>query len=192
MSWLRVIFFMFCLISFYFGYVTYDSMFPDFEPWLWVFIPDCPLYVFLLLLIVLFDIKNDFVRFLVGVGLMKYGLWTLMIFALYPDVFFSGPYLISTSILVIGHLLMAASSFIIVPKKISLGMIVAVLAWFFANDYVDYWIGTMPIFPDTHIGIVIPASIGLSIFSVFVLYWLRGARDIEFLEWLRLELGVSK
>jgi len=192
MSIIRLLFFVFCLVSFYFGYVTYDSMFPEFDPLLWIFIPDCPLYVLLLLLIVLFDIKNDFFRFLVGVGLMKYGLWTLMIFALYSDVFFSGPYLISTSILVVGHILMAAASFIIVPKKISLGVIVPVFLWFLLNDYIDYWVGTMPIFPDAHIGIVVPASIGLSIFSVCVLYWLRNIRDLEFLEWLRLELGVSK
>ena len=192
MKWVRLIFLFLCIVSFYFGYVTYEGVFADFEPGLWLFIPDCPLYVALLLLIVLFDIKNDFFRFFTGVGLMKYGLWTLMIFALYPGLYFSQLYLLQTLVLIAGHILMAASAFVIVPKKLSSNVMVFVLAWFLLNDFVDYWIGTMPIFPHAQLGIVIPASIGLSIFSVFVLIALRDWHDLGIIEWVRLQLGVSK
>ena len=192
MSWGKALFLLFCVVALYFGATTYHSMFPNFELWLWIFIPDCPLYVVLLLLIVLFDIKNDFFRFLTGVGLMKYGLWTLMIFVVYPEVFFSQPYFVQTSLLFAGHIVMALSAFIIIPKKVSVGTLVPVFLWFLLNDFMDYWVGTKPIFPDTHLGLVIPASIGLSILSVFVLYKLRNLRDLEIFEWVRLQLGVSK
>ncbi len=192
MMWGRWIFFFFCFVSFYFGFVTYDGMFPNFGLAMWIFIPDCPLYVALFLLIVLFDIRNDFFRFLTAAGLAKYGLWTLMIFAVYPEVFFSQPYLPQTLILIVGHILMAASSFVIVPKKLGLGIVATVFAWFLLNDFVDYWLGTMPIFPHKHLGFVVLASIGLSILSVFVLYKLRNWRDLGIMEWVRLQLGVSK
>ncbi len=192
MKWVRVFFFFLCAIALYFGATTYHSMFPNFDLWMWIFIPDCPLYIVLLFLIVLFDIKNDFFRYLTGVGLMKYGLWTLMIFVVYSDLFFSAPFFVQTSILFIGHILMAASAFIIVPKKIGLGTIIPVFLWFLLNDFMDYWVGTKPIFPDAYLGLVIPASIGLSILSVCVLYKLRDLRDLEIVEWLRLQLGVSK
>ena len=188
----KVLFFFFCLVAFFFGYLTYRTMFSEFGPELWIFIPDCPLYVGLLLLIVLFDIKNRFVRFLAAAGLVKYGLWTLMVFAIYPDPFLTGPYLFQTTILTIGHLLMVFASLVVLPKKLGMRDVLPVLAWFFFNDYMDYWMGTKPIFPEAHLDFVVAASIALSIFSVFVLYWVRGWRELWIIGWTRRQLGVSK
>jgi len=167
-------------------------MFPDFNPALWVFIPDCPLYVVLLLAIVLLDIKSDAFRFLAGAGLVKYGIWTLMIFALYPEYYFSDLYVKQTTILVVGHVLMVLASLIIVPKKIDARILLLVIAWFLVNDFVDYELGTLPRFPEGHLDFVIPATVALSVISVIGLYKARYLRDLEIVEWLRLKLGVSK
>ncbi len=192
MNLIKAIFLFLCFISFFFGYLSYSNMFPDFNPALWVFIPDCPLYVILLLAIVLLDIKSDAFRFLAGAGLIKYGLWTLMIFALYPEYYFSDLYVKQTTILVVGHILMVLASLIIVPKKIDARILLLVVAWFLLNDFVDYEIGTLPRFPAGHLDFVIPATVALSVISVLGLYKLRYLRDLELLEWLRLKLGVSK
>lgn len=192
MNLIKLAFIFLCLVSFFFGYASYSNMFPDFNPALWVFIPDCPLYVALLLIIVLLDIKSDAFRFLAGAGLVKYGLWTLMIFALYPEQYFSDLYVRQTMVLVVGHILMVLSPLIVVPKKIDARIMLLVVVWFLLNDFVDYEMGTLPKFPDGHLDLVIPATVALSVLSVLGLYKLRYLRDLELIEWLRLKLGVSK
>ncbi|MBD3397892.1 DUF1405 domain-containing protein [Candidatus Micrarchaeota archaeon] len=192
MTIVKVLFVVFCFVSFFFGYLSYKDMFGSFGAEAWVFIPDCPLYVALLLLVVLFDIKNDGFRFLVGAGLIKYGIWTLMIFALYPEYYFSSPYAAQTTILVLGHALMVLSSLILVPKKVDARLVLLVVCWFLLNDFMDYWAGTAPLFPDGHMDFVVPATIALSALSVFALYELRHLRDLGIMEWLRMQLGVSK
>ena len=192
MTMVKLVFVVFCLVAVFFGYLSYSDMFEEFGPEAWVFIPDCPLYVALLLLVVVFDIKNDGFRFLVGAGLVKYGIWTLMIFALHAEYFFSVPLAAQTGILVVGHTLMALSSLIIVPKKVDGRLLLLVVCWFLLNDFMDYWAGTLPKFPDGHLDIVVPATIALSALSVFALYELKYLRDLEIMEWLRMQLGVSK
>jgi len=192
MNLIKLAFIVLCLISFFFGYASYSKMFHDFNPAVWVFIPDCPLYVALLLLIVLFDIKSDAFRFLAGAGLVKYGIWTLMIFALYPEFYLSDPYTNQTMILIVGHVLMVLASLIIVPKKIDARLVLLVVAWFLLNDFIDYEVGTLPKFPDGHLEFVTQATLALSLLSVLALYELRHLRDLEIMEWLRLKLGVSK
>ncbi|MCP4647217.1 MAG: DUF1405 domain-containing protein [bacterium] len=192
MNLIKAIFILLCFISFFFGYSSYSKMFPEFNPALWVFIPDCPLYVALLLIIVVLDIKSDAFRFLTGAGLVKYGLWTLMIFALYPEYYFSDPLATQTMILIFGHVLMVLSSLIIIPKKIDLRILLLVLLWFLINDFMDYEVGTLPGFPEGHLDVVIQATVALSLLSVFAVYKLSYLRDLEVVEWLRLKLGVSK
>jgi uncharacterized membrane protein YpjA len=192
MTVVKLIFVLFCSIAFLFGYISYSGMFGEFGPEAWLFIPDCPLYVALLLLVVFFDIKNDGFRFLVGAGLVKYGIWTLMIFALYPDNYFSAQYAAQTTLLIIGHALMVFSSLIIVPKKVDARLLLLVVCWFLLNDFMDYWAGTMPRFPEGHLDIVVPATIALSALSVFMLYEVKHLRSLGIMEWLRIQLGVSK
>ncbi len=192
MNLIKLVFIFLCLVSFFFGYSSYIKMFSDFNPALWVFIPDCPLYVALLFGIVLLNIKSDAFRFLTGVGLVKYGIWTLMIFAVYPEYYLSGHLTGQTMTLIIGHVLMVLSSLIIIPKKIDLRIVLVVLLWFLLNDFIDYEVGTLPLFPDRHLDFVVRATVALSLISVFAIYKLSYLRDLELLEWLRLKLGVSK
>lgn len=192
MPLIKAIFLAFCMISFFFGFLTYSTMFPQFGPELWLFIPDCPLYVALLLLIAVFGIKNELFRFIAAAGLVKYGMWTLMIFSLYPEVYLSERLVLQTGILIIGHILMVLASLAIVPKKPGIKALAPALAWFLINDYMDYWVGTMPVFPSSHLEFVVVASIALSIVSVVVLTLLNGLRELEIFRWLRRELGVPE
>jgi uncharacterized membrane protein YpjA len=192
MNLVKAIFLFMCFVSFFFGYASYSKMFSEFSPALWVFIPDCPLYVALLLIVVVLDIKSDGFRFLAGAGLVKYGLWTLMIFALYPEYYFAEPLARQTMVLVVGHVLMVFSSLIIIPKKIDMRILLLVLAWFLLNDFMDYAVSTLPRFPDTHLDFVVQATVALSLISVLAIYKLSYLRDLGIVEWLRLKLGVSK
>ncbi len=186
---LGIIAFMFlCSVSFFYGYLTYQPMLAEFPVHLWVFIPDCPLYVGLLLIVILLNVKNNFFRFLVAAGLAKYGIWTLMIFLLYPGLYFSPPLVFNTSVLFIGHILMALGAFVIVPKKPGVRIVAPVLVWFLFNDFMDYWVGTMPKFPSTHLEFVVVASIALSILSVFGLLLLNNLRKSMLMAWGRRAL----
>ena len=174
-----------CAGSFFYGYLTYEQMFMDFPVHLWIFIPDCPLYVGLLLAAVLIKSKNGLFNFLVAAGLAKYGLWTLMIFLLYPGVYFSPGLAFNTGVLFVGHILMALGAFVIVPRMPGIRIVAPVLAWFLFNDFMDYWVGTMPRFPSDHLGFVVAASIALSILSVFGLVLLNNLRKSGPIAWAR-------
>lgn len=182
------VFLFLCSISFFYGYLTYEGMLSEAPLHLWIFIPDCPLYVGLMLIIVVLGIRNELFRFLVSVGLAKYGLWTLMIFLLYPGLYFSPPMAFNTCVLFIGHILMALGAFVVVPKSPGVKVAAGVLAWFLLNDFMDYWVGTMPRFPSTHLGLVIPASIALSIICVFGLVLLNCLRDSPLIAGVRRAL----
>ena len=187
----KFIFFLLCGLSFFFGFLTYYNQIPEFPPWLWIFVPDCPLYVGLLMLVVIFGIKNPLFRFVAGAGLIKYGLWTLMIFGLFPERYFSPLYINTTSILIVGHLLMILAAWVIVPKKLGTGYLMLALGWFLLNDILDYWGGTKPVFPGGKDGTVMAASIGLSFVSVFVIYLSRGIGRSPAFRAMRSALGVK-
>jgi uncharacterized membrane protein YpjA len=182
------IFLFLCAVSFFYGYLTYENQLAEASPLLWIFIPDCPLYVGLLLIAVLLKTRNVLFNFVVAAGLAKYGLWTLMIFLLYPGVYFSPALSFNTSVLFVGHILMALGGFVIVPKGPRAKVVALALLWFLLNDFMDYWVGTLPYFPGEHLGFVIPASIALSILSVFGLVLLNGLRDSKLIAWARRSL----
>jgi uncharacterized membrane protein YpjA len=186
------VFLFLCSVSFFYGYLTYAGMLAEAPLHLWVFIPDCPLYVGLMLIIVMLNVRNELFRFVVSAGLAKYGLWTLMIFLLYPAYYFSPPMAFNTYVLFAGHILMALGAFVIVPKSPKFKIAALALAWFLLNDFMDYAVGTMPRFPSTHLGLVIPASIALSILSVLGLVLLNRLRDSPLFIWVRRSLVYEK
>lgn len=188
----RFVFYSLCFISFFYGFLTYypQLMRTDFS--LWVFVPDCPLYVFVLLLVVVLRIDNWPLRLLAGAGLLKYGLWTLMIFLLYPAHYLAPGLFANTVILFFGHILMAASAFVIVPERPAPWMGAVAISWFLLNDFMDYWAGTVPVIPHEHMGFIMGASILLSVVSVVALYALNFLRSSRLIEWARGGMDVKQ
>lgn len=118
-------------------------------PWyLWLFTPDCPLYALLFGVVfawmLLTKKKGGLFTFLVCIGLLKYGLWTVasqvFIFTTRPDYVMSNYGIIIMVWLVVSHLVMFFESLLLLRrmKEIKISWIALVTGWFLLNDYIDY------------------------------------------------------
>ena len=127
------------------GLYYYGDQMSATAPLLLVFVPDCPLYVLFALFILLGLINRDDFSFLVAIGMVKYGIWTLSVFAYFWQAYFTPAALFVTLIFILGHSGMATEGIALIPKKkVNLLVLLFVLGWFLLSDYVDYFVGTMP------------------------------------------------
>lgn len=113
-----------------------------------IFVPDCPLYVFLSLLIILGIIRNESFSFIVSCGMVKYGMWTVFALLFHWDFYSTPLFLWTSAVFIIGHIGMAAEGLAILPKK-QLGAAALLFAagWLLLNDVSDYLWGTVPPLP---------------------------------------------
>ncbi|MFA6214167.1 MAG: DUF1405 domain-containing protein [Candidatus Micrarchaeia archaeon] len=136
------------------GATVYLGQLSETPTHLLIFVPDCPLYVFLALLILLGLVKNDIFSFIVSIGMVKYGLWTVFVLIFHSGYYFSPGMIGISAVFVIGHIGMALEGLAILPKKAGLPALALALAWFLLNDYSDYFLGTVPLIPPSGMGIV--------------------------------------
>ena len=129
-----------------------------------IFVPDCPLYVLLFIPIALGLVKNRECRFLVSVGMVKYGLWTVFVLLYHSDAYFQPAILATTLVFITGHIGMAAEGVSALPKKrIGALALAATICWFLLNDYADYSLGTVPPIPTAGLGLVAILTVASSI-----------------------------
>jgi len=176
------------LLAIYFGYAVYADQFSLHPPYLAIFVPDCPLYVFLSLLVIFGIVRNDIFSFIVSIGMVKYGLWTIFVLFFHSSFYFSPDMLAISVIFVIGHIGMALEGLALLPKKqLALPALALAIAWFLINDFSDYFLGTVPLIPPGGMemvgGITIASSIALPLLlfkfasqirKCAVVAWLRG------------------
>jgi uncharacterized membrane protein YpjA len=171
------------------GAYYYSGQLAATPPHLLIFVPDCPLYVLLFIPIALGIIKNKVFSFLVSVGMVKYGLWTVFVLLFHSDAYFQ-PYMLPvTLIFIAGHMGMVAEGVSALPKKrIGALALAIVIGWFLLNDYMDYAVGTVPPIPADGMWLVAALTIASSIaipllfagfarnaYSVFPFSLIRGA-----------------
>lgn len=118
--------------------------------WQWLFVMDCPLATALFsgfVLLVLYKKRRGLVGALAFTSLIKYGFWTLLVFALYPSHYFgSDPAYFST--LALFHMLMMAEAFMVLHfQRFAVRDVFYSLAFLLANDASDYYFGTLPLIP---------------------------------------------
>ena len=152
----------------------------------WPFVPDCPLYVGLFaLLIVLWKLgaRSDWFGFLVSVGLLKYGAWTLFVLSYY-GWFFLDPAVpelaVQSWFLFFLHIGMFAEGLVLTFRRERLGglAVAAVLAWFLLNDFMDYF------GPVVHPGLPDGADVAPAM-------WFAVIGSVAF-TWLSLEVAKRK
>jgi uncharacterized membrane protein YpjA len=188
----RAILIFLAMVSLFFGYLTYQPQLANTPAFLQIFVPDCPLYVLFMVLAVFFAIQNREFRLLVAVGMVKYGVWTLMIFVSYAGYYFEPDLFWQTILLFFGHILMAWGGLVMLPSKPTRLAFGIVLGWFLLNDLMDYGFGLMPVFPDGHLQFVEVFSIASTIvFSFALYYWCDAIRNLPFVAWGRKKLEVS-
>jgi uncharacterized membrane protein YpjA len=168
-----------------FGYYYYQGLLSSSPLWQWLFIPDSPnstlLFSLALSLILLGRASNTFGA-LGCVYVMKYGLWTMFVI-LYYHAYFLSPvradyYWLMFSL----HLGMVLEPVLILPTLKKNKMIILIpLFLLLLNDYVDYFLGTSPLysFPLDDLGVTPILCGAASIFLSLLVYILSGNRALE-------------
>ena len=115
-------------------------------PWYyWLFVPDCPLYTFLLIFALLFIVMGkrfDTFNTITAVGLALYGTWTMLILLYFREVFFSPENALMSCALWISHCGMALESVLLLPyiKKARIVSWAIAGAWFFILGFFNYFV----------------------------------------------------
>lgn len=146
------------------GMIFYYPQMADANPVFWIFIPDCPLYVLLAAFFYLGLVKNELLKTITAIGLMKYGLWTLFALFHYSGYFLSN---FMGWLLVVEHIGMVLQSALF-AKAFDKKLVLVALGWFLLNDFVDYALGMHPFLPTNEFGVVIAFTVaGSLILPVF-------------------------
>ena len=152
-----------------------------------IFVPDCPLYVFLALLVILGMVRNNAFSFIVSIGMVKYGLWTVFVLLFHSGYYFAPDMLAISAIFVLGHLGMALEGLALLPaKKIGVMALALAMGWFLINDFSDYFLGTVPSIPYEGMAIVRGITIASSILLPLAFFLLaEKIRQNALVAWLR-------
>ncbi|MEM4554634.1 MAG: DUF1405 domain-containing protein [Candidatus Anstonellaceae archaeon] len=132
-----------------------------------VFVPDCPLYVLLVLPLLLRKAKGSFYPFFVSSGLVKYGLWTVFVLVFYSDVYFAPQFFMISFVFLLGHIGMFLEGLYFLPKNPKPFYLSILIGWFLVNDFADYYFGTAPPIPyqrrETVEGLTVASSFAIPI-----------------------------
>ncbi|CAJ37292.1 hypothetical protein RCIX2170 [Methanocella arvoryzae MRE50] len=114
-------------------------------PWyLWLAVPDCPLYTFFMifaLLLILLKKPSDTLNTITAVGLSMYGAWTTIVLLYFGEIYFNPANALMSAGLWISHFCMGLEGFLLLPylarvKPISWAI---TAIWFAVLDSVDYF-----------------------------------------------------
>jgi uncharacterized membrane protein YpjA len=146
------------------------------SPFVWIFIPDCPLYTMLVAVILAVYVStkrsSDLINFITAVGLAKYGTWTVVIVLGLSTFYFSvdsGLY----TVLVLMHVAMAAEFILplLLIRQLKYRWTAIALVWFLANDVADYFLGTHPLVPTSEISLIAVFTFMLTPLFVAIAYF---------------------
>jgi uncharacterized membrane protein YpjA len=173
------------------GVYFYQDQLAATAPHLLIFVPDCPLYVLLSLLIIFGLVRSKTVSFIVSAGMAKYGLWTVFALLFHWDVYSQPLFFWTSVIFIVGHIGMALEGLALLPKKQARLALALALAWFLLNDYSDYWLGAVPKLPpgglETVRALTIASSIAIPLLLFSFAAQLRASAPVA---WLRRQLGA--
>lgn len=114
-------------------------------PWyLWLAVPDCPLYTFLMifaLLLILLNRPSATLNTITAVGLSMYGAWTTIVLLYFGEIYFDPANAPMSCGLWVSHFGMGLEGFLLLPwlsrvKPISWAL---TAIWFAVMDSVDYF-----------------------------------------------------
>jgi len=161
------------IIGFFVGIYYYLPLMSSQIWYYWIFMIDSSLYLMLFAFIafLLYDKRRIpmWIVYLTAVGLIKTGLWTLLLISIHIGIFSAGLPIIGLAFLL--HLLMILEGCSIKRRiRVNLPTVGFILAWFLLNDFLDYYMGLNSIIPVTSIPFFAYESIMASILLVFGIY----------------------
>ena len=130
-----------------YGFWWYRGQFAETPYYLWPFVPNSPLtvlYIFIALFLLMVHKRSVFWEALAHFGLIKHGLWTVVIITVYH---FTGRTYPENILLWTGHLAMAVQAILFwayYGLPLSFPLAAGVAGWYFFNDYLDYVVGIHP------------------------------------------------
>jgi uncharacterized membrane protein YpjA len=114
-------------------------------PWyLWLAVPDCPLYTFFMIFALLFILRgkpSDTLNTVTAVGLSMYGTWTVIVLLYFREIYFDPANALMSSGLWISHAGMALEGFLLLPylgRVRPISWVITAL-WFLVLDSVDFF-----------------------------------------------------
>jgi len=118
------------------------------SPFLWVFIPDCPLFAFLFV-IAFFGLRRhkgwNWFYTIAAIGLIKYGVWTVTFWFAYWGL--GASLTLEGAVMTVAHLGMIAQGiYLLTQFRAEVRHVLLALAWFVLSDFVDYGLGQYPFF----------------------------------------------
>ena len=154
-------------IGFLFGIYYYWHQLIETPFFIWIFVIDSPLpvlcYAVICSLIYLNKKLPRIITYLTIVGLIKYGIWTILALILNFDYFF-GINAMLYSVIAISHFGMILEGLSLMPRlNIKARDFFVVLSFFLLNDFFDYFLGTLPSVPSIYVIILEFASVVMSI-----------------------------
>lgn len=159
------------LIGSAFGYYYYQYQFSTTPPYLWLFVPDCPLFTTFFAIVLIGQLmgkESPLFNAFTFAGLLKYGIWTVFVLLLYWNDYLSDGEGLFRGVLMIMHIGMVLLALTLANdlrrdmqmKRIGTGGIYLVGSAFLVFDFFDYVVGTYPLIPTVHLGLVSWFSVG--------------------------------
>lgn len=167
--------------GFIFGMYYYFHQLSSTSPLLWLFVMDCPLYVLLFAFVCLMLYRDrplpNWFLLLVAVGTIKYGFWTILTIGLYLDHLLAVSFLVNAAMPFL-HAGMILEAVVLIPHiRPKAWHMLPVLGWLLLNDWSDYFWGTVPLLPQTHMQLLMWESF-LATLILTPLIYLIGRRKI--------------
>lgn len=118
------------------------------SPFLWVFIPDCPLFAFLFV-VAFFGLRRhkgwNWFYTIAAIGLIKYGVWTVTFWFAYWGL--GASLTLEGVVMTVAHIGMIAQGiYLLTQFRAEVRHVLLALAWFVLSDFVDYGLGQYPFF----------------------------------------------
>lgn len=162
-----------------YGFYWYRDQLITTAPWMWIFVADSPLSTFYLTTVLLLFLSKRNPAPLDGLaylGLVKYGFWTMFVIGLFWVT--GGAFSWVDLLLFLSHLAMLVQSFLFFRRhpatRASLGF---AMAWYLVNDYLDYFKGYHPYYPEASPEFAFVRTVSLvSTWVVFAIFWLWRVR----------------
>jgi uncharacterized membrane protein YpjA len=180
-----------------FGFYYYQGLLLSSPVWQWVFIPDSPnstMLFSLALILILLDKKNDWLSYASSVFVAKYGFWTLFVILYYSEYFLApGRRLFYVTMFVL-HTGMIAEPLILIPRIDKNRKHLILILWFLVTDYIDYVVGTHPLFgfPLDGLWFIALMSGFSSVILCILIYKVSGSQKYPFSHWTTPKKPINR
>lgn len=168
------------VFGFFAGTYYYYPQLSETPLYLWVVVLDCPIAVLLFAIVcALIYLKVEvpkILEFFTSAYIIKYGIWTLLAITLYWNYYVTNETLgILTFLLHVGMVLEGA---VLIPRiSPSKHNTVIVLLLLLANDFFDYFLGTVTRIPETYMGFLMYESFAASVLITLLIFIYQNKRS---------------